>query len=671
MGTLTLNDFINVSIELINNAIILLAVVFLYTATNYDTETKSLGKKSLVGVLLGLSAIFVMSNPWELTTGLFFDSRSILYVITAQFFGWIPTLISMSIGLGYRIYVGGTGVYAGVLTIIFSSAVGIIFRYTKLKEHFSKSYLSYYAMGLFTHILTLLAFFTIDNPLPIIRSTIIPYLVVYPIITMLIGIAIDNQRHRLDLNILIEKQRTLLKASLDSTTTMEMYAVDQNICYLNFNEFHKNQMELFYGVKIKEGDDFLINIREPKMRLRLQQNIQKTLKGEVVIDSSEVEDTPGKFLEERFSPIYYQGSIVGCMVFSSEITDRKKYEASILYLSYNDALTGLYNRRYYQEKILSIDSEKNQPISVVICDINGLKIMNDAFGHDAGDELLKEVSFQLKQTFQTKGFVCRTGGDEFAAILSNTTYEQASFMADKLKQSLEKKNIRGMIVSVSFGIATKQQDEPIEVALRTAEEAMYKNKLFEISSHRNESIKTILNTLYEKNPREHKHSKRVSELCILMGKKLGFKNDDLNQLKAISNLHDIGKIAIDDSILNKPGKLTEDEWEIIKRHPEIGYRIISTSPEYAEIANDILSHHEKYDGTGYPRGLKGDNIPIRARIIAIADAFDAMVSRRPYREPRSVEDAKKEILRCSGTQFDPKLVKIFLDILEKNPSVIE
>ena len=267
-------------------------------------------------------------------------------------------------------------------------------------------------------------------------------------------------------------------------------------------------MELFYGVKIKEGDDFLVNIREPKMRLRLQQNIQKTLKGEVVIDSSEVEDTPGKFLEERFSPIYYQGSIVGCMVFSSEITDRKKYEASILYLSYNDALTGLYNRRYYQEKIISIDSEKNQPISVVICDINGLKIMNDAFGHDAGDELLKEVSFQLKQTFQTKGFVCRTGGDEFAAILSNTTYEQASFMADKLKQSLEKKNIRGMIVSVSFGIATKQQDEPIEVALRTAEEEMYKNKLFEISSHRNESIKTILNTLYEKNPREHKHSKK-------------------------------------------------------------------------------------------------------------------------------------------------------------------
>lgn len=164
---------------------------------------------------------------------------------------------------------------------------------------------------------------------------------------------------------------------------------------------------------------------------------------------------------------------------------------------------------------------------------------------------------------------------------------------------------------------------------------------------------------------------QVSELCILMGKKLGFKNDDLNQLKAISNLHDIGKIAIDDSILNKPGKLTEDEWEIIKRHPEIGYRIISTSPEYAEIANDILSHHEKYDGTGYPRGLKGDNIPIRARIIAIADAFDAMVSRRPYREPRSIEDAKEEILRCSGTQFDPKLVKIFLDILEKNPSVIE
>jgi len=130
-------------------------------------------------------------------------------------------------------------------------------------------------------------------------------------------------------------------------------------------------------------------------------------------------------------------------------------------------------------------------------------------------------------------------------------------------------------------------------------------------------------------------------------------------------LHDIGKIAIDEAILNKPGKLTDEEWETIKRHPEIGFRIISTAPEYSEIARDILSHHERFDGKGYPRGLKGEEIPIRARIVSIADAYDAMISKRTYRDPLSKEDAVNEIKRCSGTQFDPELVKIFVNIIEE------
>jgi HD-GYP domain-containing protein (c-di-GMP phosphodiesterase class II) len=221
-----------------------------------------------------------------------------------------------------------------------------------------------------------------------------------------------------------------------------------------------------------------------------------------------------------------------------------------------------------------------------------------------------------------------------------------------------------MSVSVSFGLSSKESDEKLEEVIRVVEEQMYKNKLFEVTSHRSESIKTILNTLHEKNPREERHSKRVSEICINIGKKLGMKSEDLQLLKAISNLHDIGKIAIDEAILNKPGKLTNAEWEVIKRHPEIGYRIISTSPEYAEIAYDILSHHEKWDGTGYPRAISGENIPIRARIISIADAYDAMISERPYRKPLTHEEAIAEIKKHSGKQFDPTLVEVFLSIYE-------
>jgi HD-GYP domain-containing protein (c-di-GMP phosphodiesterase class II) len=147
---------------------------------------------------------------------------------------------------------------------------------------------------------------------------------------------------------------------------------------------------------------------------------------------------------------------------------------------------------------------------------------------------------------------------------------------------------------------------------------------------------------------------------------MGMTKQDIEQLTLISNLHDIGKIAIDDKILNKPGKLTEEEWRVMKRHPETGYRILASSPDYIEIAEDILSHHEKYDGTGYPRGLKGEKIPIRARIIAIADAYDAMTSDRPYRKKLDHAVAIQELIDNKGSQFDPKLVDIFLAIFGKN-----
>jgi HD-GYP domain-containing protein (c-di-GMP phosphodiesterase class II) len=185
---------------------------------------------------------------------------------------------------------------------------------------------------------------------------------------------------------------------------------------------------------------------------------------------------------------------------------------------------------------------------------------------------------------------------------------------------------------------------------------------YETTSHRSETIKTILQTLHEKNPREEAHSKRVSMICRAMGEALGMGDDELQLLTTISNLHDIGKIAIDERILNKQGKLDEHEWDMIKKHPEIGYRILSASSEYAEVAIDILSHHEYFDGNGYPRGLSGEAIPLRARIIAIVDAFDAMISKRTYRESLTVDQAIQELINGKGTQFDPNLVDLFLSL---------
>ena len=658
-------EIIDILVNLLNNGLILLALVFLYAATNYDPQTDTLRKKIVAGIVIGIASLFVMANPWVFQEGLIFDTRSILFGISGFFFGGIPTLIAMAFGISYRVYLGGTGVYVGVLTIISTAGIGYFWKKYRRPQIFKSTYAEFYTLGVILHIVTLLGFFLLPNGLDIIIGLLIPYLGLFPVLVMLIGVVILNQQNRLHFNRDYRIQTKLLQASMDATRHMEIYAVDKDFHYLTFNQFHKNAMKNYYGVEINKGDNFISYVENDSMKTRLMRNIQKALDGVSHIDVIKAEVEGEKYLEEHYAPIIEENKIIGATVFSNEITDRKKYEASILYLSYNDSLTGLYNRRYYSERLEELKDTRFNPVSIILCDINGLKIMNDAFGHQAGDDLLIEVSSLLKQTFSDKGPVCRIGGDEFVILLSNTPLHTAQYYLEKMKRILEKTYLHGMNVSVSFGVSCRDTEDSLEEVIRVVEEQMYKNKLFEVTSHRSESIKTILNTLHEKNPREEKHSKRVSDICIQIGQKLHMKSEELQLLKAISNLHDIGKIAIDEAILNKPGKLTESEWEVIKRHPEIGYRIISTSPEYAEIAYDILSHHEKWDGSGYPRGISGENIPIRARIISIADAYDAMISERPYRKPLSHEEAIAEIKKHTGKQFDPKLVDVFLSIYEQ------
>lgn len=369
------------------------------------------------------------------------------------------------------------------------------------------------------------------------------------------------------------------------------------------------------------------------------------------------------WVESYISPVYDQKNrVMKYRGSDKDITERKKREEEIVYVNRHDHLTKLYNRRYFEQMLNDLDREENYPISIVMGDLNGLKLVNDAFGHAVGDSLLIGVAKIMTKVFSRNGVVARLGGDEFGVILPRTPFETANRWMIEAKKQIEKDAVLGVYRSISFGIASKTEATPISQILANAENDMYARKLFETTSHRSDTIKTIIQTLHEKNPREEAHSKRVSLICTEMGKVLGMSIEDQNSLNAISHLHDIGKIAIDEAILNKPGKLNEFEWEAIKKHPEIGYRILSTSIEYENIAMDILSHHERYDGKGYPRGIKGNDIPLRARIIAIADAYDAMISLRTYRESLSHEQATQELIRCKGSQFDPFLVDVFLSL---------
>ncbi len=669
-----LQEALQIFSDLINNAILLFALGLIYTATNYKENKQQRWRPIILGIIIGIISILVMRNSWLFFQGLFFDTRSVLFVVTGLFFGPITTGVSALIGLIYRINIGGPGVYSGVLTILVSSGFGLLWSHLRHKLPPMKQWIEFLILGIIVHILTLICFLAIQpfsTALIVIQKTILPYLTLYPFVTMLLAQVVRYQKERLYAQEKIKNQQLLLQASIDSTKAMEVFAVDHHYKYLSFNEYHERSMMQYYGVQIEKGHNFLDYVMNPRMKDRIKTCIDVSLKGEAHSYEAMIETAVEKYVEEQYSPIIdEENHVIGVTIFSQDISERKRYEQSILYLSYRDPLTNLHNRRYFSDELLRLSQEKFFPLSIIIADINGLKIMNDAFGHDAGDLLLCTIADELIQVFKDETRIARIGGDEFVILLPKTSYEQAKLMIDGAKLKIEQRTVYGMAISVSFGLSTNDGSTLIQDTIKSSEDDMYAHKLFEVSSHRNETIKTILKTLHEKNPREEKHSERVSKICAHIGSALGMKNEEISLLKAISNLHDIGKIAIDDSILNKPGKLDEKEWEQIKRHPEIGYRILSTSPEYAEIAQDILSHHERYDGKGYPRGIKGESIPIRARIISVADSYDAMVSDRPYRKAMSHEEAVEEIRRNLGSQFDPKIGQLFIQLYDHQKEVI-
>ena len=358
----------------------------------------------------------------------------------------------------------------------------------------------------------------------------------------------------------------------------------------------------------------------------------------------------------------YQSNAVRLIGTIQDITDRKKKEDENHYLSYHDVLTGLYNRRFYEEEIKRLDTERNLPISIIIGDVNGLKLVNDAFGHDKGDELLQKAAASIQSACRADDIVARWGGDEFIILLPKTMPEEVKNIVRRIKEVYSNQQVNAVSVSISFGWDTKRKtDEDIQKILKSAEDYMYKHKILENESMRGNTISTIINTLHEKNPREEQHSKRVSEICQNIGVAMGYSEIKISKLKFVGLLHDIGKIAISEGILNKQGKLTEQELFEMKRHPDIGYRILSSSHEMLELADCILAHHEKWDGTGYPKGLKGEAIPTVARIIALADSYDAMTSERPYRKALSEEVVYAEIRNNAGTQFDPEIARIFIE----------
>ncbi len=358
-----------------------------------------------------------------------------------------------------------------------------------------------------------------------------------------------------------------------------------------------------------------------------------------------------------------------CVIaFCQDISERKEREFRIEYLSFHDSLSNVYNRAFFEEESKRLNAEQHFPLSYIVSDINGLKLINDTFGHAVGDRFLIETAKILKTNTRKDAVVARVGGDEFALLLPLTSSSEAQIVVNRIRLACQETRIEinkeRLTLSVALGYDTKTDSaENFEYISKSAEDSMYRQKLVERDSYHSSLLQSLRTSLFERSHETEEHASRLVSLTKSLGKAMGLNDLQLNDLELFSALHDIGKISIDNNILTKTSGLTENEWLEMKKHPGIGYRIAMASPDLKSIAEYILCHHERWDGKGYPQGLHGESTPLLSRILAIADAYDAMTSDRSYRKALAKDIAIAEISKNSGTQFDPGIVKLFLKIM--------
>jgi diguanylate cyclase (GGDEF)-like protein len=318
-----------------------------------------------------------------------------------------------------------------------------------------------------------------------------------------------------------------------------------------------------------------------------------------------------------------------------------------------------------EETIRRLDNKKQLPLSIIVVDINGLKLVNDGYSHKQGDKLLIKTAELLLSCITKEDFVARRGGDEFIILLPRTKEEKAREISRDITAKSQETKLNEINLSLGVGAATKIEfEQNIYKILHRAEDKVLIDKLIRKKSGKNKLVQNILEILGAKSYETKEHAQRMSRLSKKLGEKIELSQEELTYLSLLASLHDIGKINIAEKILKKPSKLTDSEWKTIKEHPEKGFAIAQAIEEFAPVSESILAHHERWDGEGYPQGLEGEEIPLLARIISIVDAHDVMVNGRPYKEPMSQKEAIKELKRCAGSQFDPKLVEKFIEIIK-------
>ena len=473
-----------------------------------------------------------------------------------------------------------------------------------------------------------------------------------------------TERKKLESYFLIEKDlfKNTIHSAADaviSTDTEGRVVIMNNMAEIftgwSQEEAMGKPLEIILHIHDHEGNH-IENIAQESMRTNNKVELMKDYR----LLTKEKESV---FIELSAAPITgSENVILGAVVIFKDITRRREEMKNIEDLSYRDALTGLYNRRFLNETVSNLNNALSLPLTVMVVDVNGLKLTNDAFGHSIGDQLLKEVSSIIKNVTRQEDIVCRTGGDEFIILLPNSDRAQAKALKDRIVSLASKTRVDSLSVSLAIGYSVmRKEDEDFDDVFTEADNNMYRNKLRYGQTIKRKTIDKLLNKLNRKNQEICQHNKDVAEYSEKIGKALGLQHSQIEDLRQAAKLHDIGKVMVPKDILQKAGALTDKEKNQIRKHSEIGYQLLKEVDDYKHLAEIVLSHHEWYDGSGYPRRLKAEEIPFFARIIAVADSYETMTGIRGYKASISKDEAVKELKSCSGTQFDPDIVDIFIE----------
>jgi diguanylate cyclase (GGDEF)-like protein/PAS domain S-box-containing protein len=379
-------------------------------------------------------------------------------------------------------------------------------------------------------------------------------------------------------------------------------------------------------------------------------------------------DASIRWIRDRSFPIGDDsGRTERAVGIAADITDLKLGEEKLRYLSLHDPLTGLYNRIYFEEEMSRMEKTRHETVGILSCDVDGLKLVNDTLGHDQGDRLLVAAARVIRESFREGDLAARIGGDEFAVVLPNTTEPAVENACQRIQETVDIYNTTHpeLPLSISVGFAVKNgSHKNLKDVFKEADNHMYRRKLYRTQSVRSSIVSTLINTLRARDLVTEQHASRLEKLLVRMAALIGLPESATTDLSLLAKFHDIGKVGISDAVLLKEGPFTPEEWTEMKRHCEIGYRIALSAQDLVPIADWILKHHEWWDGQGYPLGIKGEEIPVECRLLAIADAYEALTSARPYRKTFSHREAVAELRRHAGAQFDPELLENFVKMLE-------